>query len=107
MRLKLVSPEDTLIGHIGVPDEWGAYFERSGTARAAIPSKFRGPYQGLAVAFVPVADIHTVTLALAGWSQYQDAVYLVEGTVEELEALPDCAFAPSRAYLRSQINAIG
>ncbi len=102
MRLKLISPKDTLIGHIDVPDIWEEWFKRGGAASAAIAPRFAACAM-MPSNVSPVIDIKTVTLVKAGWSQYPDAVYLREGSIEEMERLPGVSFSPSMAYLRSQL----
>ncbi len=102
MRLKLVSPKDTLIGHVDVPDHWREWFKRSGAASAELCNPLQ--YREAAKATPPFQTvIEHVTLVKAEWSQYEDAVYLLHGTVEQLEAIPGVSFAPSMAYLRSQL----
>lgn len=101
MRLKLVSRKDTLLGHIDVPDHWQAQLEKVHHV-----SVLRRPrlFFTMTEAELAPADIKTVTIAEAYWSQYRGAVFLAQGTLEEFEILPNCSFAPSAAYLRSVIE---
>lgn len=101
MRLKLVSPKDTLIGHLDVPDHWDEWLKRGGAATSFVNRPFRFAMDAQPS---PVLDIKKITVAQARWSQYRDAVWLAEGSIEELEELPGCSFTPSMAYLRSQLG---
>ena len=100
MRLKLVSIRDTLIGHIDVPDDIGDILVRRPRRTPIFPPlKVCDPRE-----LPALSDIMVVTLVPAHYSQYRDAVCLVEGTIEQLEALPGYSFTPSMAYLRSQME---
>lgn len=102
MRLKLISPKDTLLGHIDVPEHFAQSYERRDAISFAIAPR---PSIGelLTTGVAHTVNIKSITLVKASWSQYPDAVYLCEGTIEDFERLPGCSFSPSIAYLRSQI----
>lgn len=106
MKLKLVSPKDTLLGHIDVPNYWNGGLDRAGCVSVPFLPPLRiacSKFSGMEMD-VPV-EVSTIVIMRAGWSQYRGAVYLARGTIEELEALRDCSFSPSAAYLRSIVDA--
>jgi hypothetical protein len=99
MRHKLVSPKDTLLGHVDVPDHW---FGENYDSSVSVPMAFwyhKGDM--FDPDLVGHIEIKTITLSRAGWSRYRDSVILIQGTLEEFEGLPGCSFSPSAAYLRS------
>lgn len=101
MRFKLVSPNDTLLGHIDVPHHWGAILGKVGRVRSAVLNRVSLDWAEHTDAQAVMPDVKTVTIVIAPWSQYIGAVRLADGTLEEFETMPDCSFAPSAAYLRS------
>lgn len=103
MRLKLVSRKDTLLGHVDVPDHWGEYLQKRGAVQNyVLPRLIPLAWDGKTLS-APV-DVQSITLAVANFSEHRDAVSLVEGTIEQLEAMPECSFTPSMAYLRSHFT---
>lgn len=104
MKYKLVSPKDTLLGHIDVPNHWEYYFKKNGHFTTFIMpdmSKFAFSNEVLPAAEI-IAD--RITLIDAYWSQYEKAVCIVEGKIEDLEKLPNCSFSPSMAYIKSLMS---
>lgn len=106
MRLKLVSySHDTLLGHIDVPDHWREWLEKGHDAvSTAIMPKLRYSPEAAADYAIAMPNIKKITIVKAYHSEYRDAVYLYEGSIEELERLPGCSFTPSMAYLRSHMQ---
>lgn len=102
MRLKLVSQQDTLLGHVDVPDSWRVWLEKNRAARTYAMDRLPVYRDYRPEDVVPIANVETLTLMRAHWSQFRDAVCLVEGTIEQLERQPGCSYTPSMAYLRSQ-----
>lgn len=104
MQHKLVSPNDTLLGTVTIPDHWSErLFNRHPYHSVHIMT--RPPSAASSVEDLPVmADIKRVTLAVS-YGRYKDALMIVQGTIEDLEEVEGCSFSPSMAYLRSQIEA--
>lgn len=104
MRLKLVSPKDSLLGHVDVPDCWAASLTRRECIEFAIMPRLHYPLTD-DVSMLPLPDcVQTVTLAQARWSHYRGAVFLARGTLEEFEKLDGCSFAPSLEFLKSHLT---
>lgn len=102
IQLKLVSIKDTLLGHITVPDYFAEWLKKSDYVRQPYirqPFEIKSP-----ISYHPDAQISVITIAKAHFSQYPKAVYLAEGSIEELEKLKDFSFSPSYYYIRSVLK---
>lgn len=101
MRLKLVSPKDSLLGHVDVPDCWADNLTRREAIEFAIMPRLHYPLTDE----VPLPScVQTVMLAQARWSHYRGAVFLARGTIEEFEKLDGCSFVPSMEFLKSHLT---
>jgi hypothetical protein len=99
MVRKLVSRKGTLLGTVTFPSHWGELIERQGGVRFALRKPLRISDM-LAEASVETL-MQTGALYQAHDYNHRDALILDGVMLEEFEAMPDCSFSPSAAYLRS------
>jgi hypothetical protein len=104
---KLVSrPYDTLLGHVIIPDEWMLPLNSGNRmVSAAVPNQMNTSIPSPLFTAGPVtqSQMTVISLQRAHGSRYVESLWLTQGTIEQLEAMPGVAFLPSMAYLRSQL----
>src|SRR5215467_12225628 len=103
-QYKLVSINNTLLGTVTVPDEWFNAINQQHGVRAAMVAPINVRKYNPTGKVYALEMQKCVTLRRAYFSDLKDALFLMEGTIEQLEEMPECHFSPSMAYMKSLIK---
>lgn len=99
VQIKIYSPQGTMLGVLTLPDGTAERLVRAGGTRVSVyePPKAMWSFQDSAL------EVSIKTLTIVRSAHAEDGFELHGMSLEEVEKLPNYAFAPSAAYFRSMV----